>query len=346
MLSMLKNRSINRFRNLAIVLLGCCLVNSCNRFLSCSSSSTGGVAFEDDSKVLPTDDIYEAGFSWLDFNGDFQGANVIANCEIDYNPQDGCIYGNWLFLFSSSAVCSVYNLDGGNFDLMCVSKLPSYKGFYPHSNSVCFGHKLFATDPVPLIYTNVYNNYSNNREMDGVCFVYRAFLDEINDVFSFEMVQVIKVGFTDNENIWGNHSLNKSPYGNFLVRENELWVYLNMFDSLTTRFFRFELPIIGQTKQNIQYVILEQEEIKETFDVFLFRNIQGGTVSGDFLFSLEGFGDELAPGFLRAVSLVTKEVFSIGLANLIGECEPEFVDFYKGILVIGTFEKNIYFVSL
>ena len=326
-----------------VCLVTCYLIGSCKNRLN----SADGIVIEhqefDSSSAFGGGSHLER-LGWLEFDGNFQNASIISEGSISFNPQDGCIYDDWLFVLSSSAVCYVYNLTNGN--LMSVSKLPSYNGFYPHSNSVCFGQKLYKTDPIPLIYTNVYNNYSDNREMDGMCFVYRAILDRINDVFSFEIVQVIKIGFTNNSELWGSQSLNKSPFGNFLVNKNELWVYLNLFDLSITRFFKFELPEVTQYSKNKQYVILSQEDIEDTFDTFLFCNIQGGTIFNNFLFSLEGFGDETAPSFLRAISLATKTVYSFELESFFGEREPEFIDFYRNILVIGTFDKKIYFVSL
>lgn len=322
-----------------------CVALSCfNYFLKPANHMTNVINNTDDSRESFIKSVSPDNTNWYRFNGNFDGAGIALADEIDFNPQDGCIYGNLLFLLSSSSVCSVYNLASGN--RLCVARFPDYNGFYPHSNSVCLGSKISEYDPTPLIYSNVYNGYPQNKEMNGTCFVYRSIFDKINEVFSFEMVQVIKVGFTDDESLWGSQTNNKSPYGNFLVNGDELWVYLNIFDLSITRFFKFKLPEVKESNSNIEYVTLQSSDIIDSFDTFLFNHIQGGAVFNNYIFSLEGYGNDSAPSFLRAISLETKEVFSLDLGLFLGMYEPEFIDFYNGLLVIGTFEKHLFYIYM
>ena len=245
--------------------------------------------------------------------------------------QDGCIYNDTLFSFCSDGLCRVYDINNNN--LICESQLSSYNGFIPHSNAVCFGKKYIESDPFPLLYTNVYNNYPSNKDSYGMCFVYRIIQAE---QLAFELIQVIKIGFTNDLDLWFDNSNNSSPYGNFLPRDNSLWVYLNIFGSNKTRFFRFNLPLFATGLTEIDYVELGQADIEEQFDTELFSYIQGGTADSGYIYALSGFGNDSFPPFLRSINLKTKEVFSLDLSLIIGPREPEFIDIYNGSLIVGT----------
>ena len=63
----------------------------------------------------------------------------------------------------------------------------------PHSNAVFFGTEFFEEgDEFPLLYSNIYNNYSGKEEpLIGVCLVYRLMRD--GDSFKTTLVQIIEI---------------------------------------------------------------------------------------------------------------------------------------------------------
>ena len=91
--------------------------------------------------------------------------------------QDGAIYKNYLFRFSSKGGCTVYDLTKieGNMTPIAEFKLDRVDFIVPHSNSVIFGNEFFAEgDEFPLLYSNVYNNYAKTEDKRvGICCVYR-----------------------------------------------------------------------------------------------------------------------------------------------------------------------------
>ena len=60
--------------------------------------------------------------------------------------QDGAIYKNYLFRFSSKGGCTVYDLTKieGNMTPIAEFKLDKIDLIVPHSNSVIFGNEFFA----------------------------------------------------------------------------------------------------------------------------------------------------------------------------------------------------------
>ena len=76
--------------------------------------------------------------------------------------QDGAIYDNKIFHFNHKGECVVK--DFNTYELIDQFKLDNLDYIIPHSNSVCFGNARFdADDKFPLLYTNIYNNYSGKR---------------------------------------------------------------------------------------------------------------------------------------------------------------------------------------
>ena len=99
--------------------------------------------------------------------------------------QDGAIWKGELFRIDASGNCLVYNVDElfGEPLAKAGFRLDKYELICPHSNSVCFGTKYFANgDEYPLLYTNVYNNYSKSENKEiGVTCVYR--IEKVDDGF-------------------------------------------------------------------------------------------------------------------------------------------------------------------
>lgn len=272
-------------------------------------------------------------------NADIGETNLADRFSLVDKIQDGCIFNDTLFLFNSIGTCYVYNIND-NYSLICETALPDYCGFVPHSNCVCFGSKVDDSDDFPLLYTNVYNNYSNNPYSYGMCFVYRIFVQGYN--YQFNLVQVIKLSFSNDNTLWNDDSFNISPFGNFLIDNDKLIVYLNIFSTSKTRFFVLPLPTIS----NELFVEIDSHEICYFIDTQLFKYIQGGTIHNKCILSLEGFGTIDFPAVLRIINLNNKLLRTVFLDCIIGEKEPEFISIYNEYLFIGEHNGEIFSFDL
>ena len=129
---------------------------------------------------------------------------VIRDISKIIGGQDGAIYKNYLFRFSSRGGCTVYDLSALCAEPAPIAefKLDGLELVVPHSNSVVFGNEFFAPgDEFPLLYSNVYNNYAKTEDKRvGICCVYRLLRE--GNTFSTTLVQLIKIGFTDDRGLW------------------------------------------------------------------------------------------------------------------------------------------------
>ena len=87
--------------------------------------------------------------------------------KIKDGRQDGAIFGGYLFSFNHRGQCSVYkiaslgNVKDGEAETFSEFELCKADLLVPHSNSVAFGNEYYDdNDEFPLLYSNVYNNYS------------------------------------------------------------------------------------------------------------------------------------------------------------------------------------------
>lgn len=132
--------------------------------------------------------------------------------------QDGAICGDYIFTFSWSGTCRVYSMSTKSL----ISSLTLDKNDLtsPHSNSICFGVEKY--NKFPLLYSNIYNNEDKDvNNIPGVCNIYR--IQREGDNFTSTLLQVIKIGFTSNNQLWPN-AKNVRPYGDFLVdNDNNLY---------------------------------------------------------------------------------------------------------------------------
>ena len=116
----------------------------------------------------------------------------------------------------------------------------------PHSNSVVFGNEYYnSEDEFPLLYTNIYNNYAKkDNPLRGVCLLYR--LQKKQEKFFTTLVQMIEIGFVNNENLWisGEDTKDIRPYGNFVIntKNNKYYAFVMRDKTRTTRYFSFDLP--------------------------------------------------------------------------------------------------------
>jgi len=266
--------------------------------------------------------------------------------------QDGAVFNGYLFRFDEKGNCTVYQTDKISKDSLPVSRFVLDKAdtILPHSNSVVFGNCRYdENDEFPLLYSNVYNNYANkDNKMKGVTCVYR--LQKYGNEFSTTLVQIIEVGFTEDE-IWASHSHNDvRPYGNFVIGTNSslLYTFTMRDEEKKTRYFSFELPNVNAgVYDNIfgaRRVTLKKEDIIDFFDCEYHRYIQGACCKNDIIYSLEGFSnDKNNPPAIRLIDIKLKKQKEIYCFSDFGlTVEPEFIDFDNENCYYADSHGNLY----
>lgn len=259
--------------------------------------------------------------------------------------QDGAIWDKYLFRFGPDGVSYVYDLDELKSDKsdekayceIARFKLEKTEILKPHSNSVMFGNEYYSPDDeFPLLYTNIYNNHAKDEDpLKGVCCVYR--IQRENTTFSSKLVQVIKIGFVDDERYWSSSKENDDvrPYGNFAIdRQAGIYYAFTMRDKFnSTRYFSFTLPKLCEgtvdEKFGVKKVILSVSDIKESFDCDYHHFVQGACTHNGKIYSLEGFtNDAKNPPALRVISPENKcQEAYIPFLDFELTFEPEFIDF-------------------
>ncbi len=260
---------------------------------------------------------------------DFKFENVFEIGAAYNGPwQEGAIADGKLFAINHNGEGVVYSLEGK--EKLGTFLLDKRNAINPHANSVAFGSQYYKKgDKYPLMYVSVYNNYENDAERyEGHCLVYRILEDKKG--YSSELVQVIKIGFTEDLTLWksleGRGDVN--PFGNFVVDtdNNELYAYVLRDADKVTRFFKFSVPSLDEGEKNSRYgcnvVTLEPADIKDQFDTEYFTYIQGtGYVSGMIVSSAGlGYGNAGAAQ-INIIDLKTKKAvatynpISAGLYN-------------------------------
>ena len=257
--------------------------------------------------------------------------------------QDGAIYDNSLFHFTSNGECYIYDIE--TLKLRNRYFLDKKELLNPHSNSVCFGKNFYApSDPYPAIYCNIYNNYndSNDKKL-GTCCVYRLF-----DNYS-QLVQVLKIGFIDETNLWADAE-DYRPYGNFIVdTDNDfLYVYTMKDDSNSVRFFKFDIPSLDSGVFDPLYgcniLTLEKDDMINMFDIPYTYLIQGACYYQGKMFSLEG---GLGYGKIRIIDLLQEKVLmEYNLHDDIVKTEPEMIDQKNGLFYYIDSKGNVSKFSL
>ena len=268
--------------------------------------------------------------------------------------QDGAVYNNFLFRFTEDGEAFVY-------DLRELHELRAVSSFYldrrnvlnPHSNSVSFGNQFYCPgDEFPLLYTNVYNNYADKKQtLSGVCCVYR--IQRENNVFSSTLIQVLEIGFVENESYWKSPGGDVRPYGNFVAdaENSRLHVFTMRDASHTTEYFSFELPdcFLGNDNEvyGVKHLTLDIKDIKEHFSCEYHHYIQGACFYKGEIYSLEGFSDdENNQPTLRIIDVNTKKqrlyknLREFGLNE-----EPEFIYFADGVCYYADNPGNLYVID-
>ena len=95
-------------------------------------------------------------------------------------------------------------------------------------------------------------------------------------------------------------------------------------------------------------MILEKDDIIETFDVPYHYYVQGACAYGGKVYSLEGFtNSKIAPAAMRVISCEKKcEELFVRFADLGIDIEPEFIDFYDGVCYYSDNQGNLYKIEL
>ena len=247
--------------------------------------------------------------------------------------QDGAIYNGKVFSFTAGGSCTVYDLETGKKAGFIY--FASTSPLIPHANSVCFGNQLYEPgDQYPLLYANIYNNYSDNPDrMEGTCCVYR--LVQTEKAYILTLVQVIKIGFADDLLLWLSPSGNSAPYGNFVVDTDrgKLVTYVMRNESNSTRFFEFDVPPLEAGEYCEEYgcnvVTLDIDDCTERFDVAFSMYIQGGCYRDGKIYSIEGM--DSGSGKEPALKIIDLENQTIEATYYLSEAglfrEPEMIDF-------------------
>ncbi len=270
--------------------------------------------------------------------------------------QDGAIYGGYLFRCGAGGECWVHTMDPHReISSFIFDKSEMIK---PHCNSVCFGTEFYAEgDEFPLLYANVYNNYNGKEDNKaGVCCVYRIIKD--GESFSSMLVQIIKIGFVDNFELWRSKEdmSDIRPFGNFIVDtdRNKYYAFVMRDKCMTTRFFEFELPRLCDGEYSEEYgvreVTLGDGDIISHFDCEWSHYLQGACYCDGKIFSIEGLTVPQGEGKkyphqpkLLIVDLIEKKqlgkfyFFDVGL-----DWEPEFIEAYRNTLYYSDARGHIF----
>ena len=206
--------------------------------------------------------------------------------------QDGAVWNGKLFVGNLDGLFRVYNAQ--TYELLGTFEAENADALTPHCNTVVFGNTYYEQgDKYPLLYANIWKNYSNDAEKhEGTCCVYRII--ETDGVFSADLVQVIEIGFVDEENIWPD-SNNVRPFGSFIIDtdKSKLYVYANRDSDQDTRFFEFDIPDVTDGTYNETYgckvVSLAYSAVQRDFSVGYIAYPQCAVYANGELYITSGF---------------------------------------------------------
>lgn len=270
--------------------------------------------------------------------------------------QDGAVFGNELFRFDTKGKCTVFDLselehnEEKNLLPKSVFFLDKLDLVTPHSNAVFFGTEYYdVTDAYPILYTNVYNNYSaSNDKRMGMLTAYR--LQKTNIGYKTTLLQIIRIGFSE-DILWKadekEHGVR--PYGNFVAEKEKLYAFVMRNEEKGTRFFEFRLPsvregvnISGEVKQ----LVLTKNDILETFDLPYFRFVQGAAMRNGKIYSTEGFtADNVNRPAIRVVDVAQKNEKYYDIMKLGYPEEAELIDFFGDECLYSDINGNLYSCS-
>ncbi len=252
--------------------------------------------------------------------------------------QDGAIYGDMLFRFETDGSCSVYSMKTQQkVSAFVLDKVELLK---PHSNAVTFGKTGYADeDEYPLLYTNIYNNCAGETDrLEGTVCVYRLMREGLK--FTSQLVQVIRIGFTEDLKLWKSLPDNGDvrSYGNLTADpiKNKLYAFVMRDAEKVTRYFEFDMPSLDAGEYSERYgvnvVSLRADEINKMFDAPYSNYLQGACAYDGLVFSVEGFNVKTAEDAnkprMQVIDMAAgKQIADIDLFAAGLNIEPELVDF-------------------
>ena len=266
--------------------------------------------------------------------------------DTDGAIQDGTIYKQHLLKFNGDGTCKVYSLLTN--ELISTFTLDRTNAIKMHSNSVCLGAFLSRTDMLPLLYSNVYNSYSSELDKKkGTVGVYKLLYN--GNAYSSMLIQVIRIGFADDREIWMSaKGSDRSPYGNFVVDpiNNKIWFFVTRDANKTTRFICCELPKPGagefDATAGVNVYTLQAEDIIDMFDVPYSYYLQGACLHDGKIYSLEGMGTAENPTVIRVIDLDAGAEDSVVDLQAYGLAyESELIDYWKdGMFIYGDYRGS------
>ena len=269
-----------------------------------------------------------------------------------FSGQDGAIFNGYLFRFDHKGYCRVFDME--THQLICTFELDQCKEIAPHSNAVCFGTQYFSKeDEFPLLYTNIYNNYSKAEDrLEGVCCVYR--LTRKENEFTTKLVQMIRIGFVEDRNLWKSFESNTDvrPYGNFVIDtdQNQYWAFVMRDKERTTRYFSFPVPDVNvgdiDETYGVKSVTLQKQDILKMFDCDYSRYLQGACYHDGKIYSVEGFsknGENLPK--LQIIDLNTEKAQGFDICSMGLETEPEFIESYQDKIYYSDASGKVYLLT-
>ena len=270
--------------------------------------------------------------------------------KIRYTPlfkgctgQDGAIWGDDLFRFDADGSCRVFSIE--KREMIAEFVLDRLDALRPHSNAVTFGKQKYAADDeFPVLYTNIYNNHAREADrLEGTLCAYRILRQ--GDGFTAKLVQVIRIGFTEDLNLWKSLPDNGDvrSYGNLVCDpvRNKLYAFVMRDKEHVTRYFEFDMPGARdgefEPAYGVNEVTLMPGDILTRFDGPYSNYLQGACAYDGRLYSVEGFNVKSAEDVnkprMQVVDMVGKQqiadidLFAAGLS-----IEPELIDFENGVL--------------
>ncbi|MBQ4629693.1 MAG: hypothetical protein IJB70_01740 [Clostridia bacterium] len=260
--------------------------------------------------------------------------------------QDGAIFNNIFFTINAHGECYVYDMtavDGNKIvDLkeLAVFNLDKFELICPHSNSVVFGNEYYCEDDeFPILYTNIYNNYANEKDkLVGVCLAYR--IQKTTQGFTSTLVQIIEIGFVNDTTLWcSGDGADVRPYGNFVIdtQNDTYWAFTMRDKTNSTRYFSFDMPKLSDGEPDINYgvnrVVLTADDIKTCFDCEYHNYIQGACFNDGKVYSVEGFSVESGKKpALRVIDVeAKKQILHVEFIDFDLDAEPEMICFSNDI---------------
>ncbi|MBQ8640985.1 MAG: hypothetical protein IJ480_02105 [Clostridia bacterium] len=274
-----------------------------------------------------------------------------------FGAQDGAFWGDYMFRFNANGTCRVFDarpLDNPAEEITALPLLAEFRTdpadpVVPHFNAVVFGTEYYAPgDEFPLLYANLYNNYAKaENRLEGTCCIYR--LQRTESTFAAALVQVIRIGFTD-DILWksAGDKPDVRPYGNFVIDtdKNLLHVFTMRDAERVTRYFTFRLPKLAEgvcsETFGVPTVTLHKEDILDWFDTDYHLYIQGACCHGGRVYSSEGFNRDIHPSLRVIDPAAGKQLCHVDLTDLGYDIEAEWIDFRGDICYYSDARGNIY----